>query len=59
MADTPDTCAWTRPDPDPDAWSIWDTACDHEHLFDSGGPVEDEHRFCPYCGGKLVEGGEE
>jgi hypothetical protein len=46
-------CVWTR-DSDPDGGESWDTACDHKHQFMDGGPSENEHAYCPYCGRGLV-----
>ncbi len=43
-------CVWT-PDPDTDSW---DTACQNKHCFTEGGPRENSHAFCPYCGRALV-----
>lgn len=45
-------CRWTHDDDN----GIWNTACGEAHLFEDGGPAENEHRFCPYCGGELVHG---
>ena len=46
----PATCEWTDDDT-----GAWDTSCDNKHLFLDGGPAENRHAFCPYCGQKLVE----
>lgn len=46
-------CRWER---DNDM-GIWNTACGEAHLFEEGGPAENAHRFCPYCGGALVTDG--
>jgi hypothetical protein len=42
------TCAW-REDED----GVWHTACGEAHVFNDGGPRENRHAFCPYCGGGL------
>jgi hypothetical protein len=43
------TCAWTQ-----DEWDgSWDTACGNKHQFTDGSPRDNDHAFCPYCGGKL------
>lgn len=49
----PESCRWTH---DEDS-GIWNTACGEAHLFEEGGPAENEHRFCPYCGGALTTAG--
>lgn len=28
----------------------WDTSCGEKHCFFDGGPKENSHTFCPYCG---------
>jgi len=43
-----DECEWSQ-DEDGD----WETACDEIHVFIEGDPVENNHRFCPYCGKRL------
>jgi hypothetical protein len=47
-------CIWTH-DNDPDGGESWDTACNQKHQFMEGGPRENDHAFCPYCGRQLVE----
>ena len=47
------TCEWTG-DNDPDFCDGWDTACGEKFTFIEGGPVENNMRFCPYCGATLV-----
>lgn len=32
----------------------WESSCDHLHIFMSDGPKENEYRFCPYCGKKIL-----
>jgi hypothetical protein len=46
----PESCRWTHDEEN----GIWNTACGEAHLFEEGGPAENEHRFCPYCGGALT-----
>jgi hypothetical protein len=41
-------CTWTE-----DADGVWWTACGEAHVFTAGGPAENRHRFCAYCGGAL------
>ena len=42
-------CEWKEDDID----GKWDTGCGESHSFESGGPEENGHKFCPYCGRKL------
>ena len=45
-------CAWTY---DADSRTdAWETGCGNLHAFTADGPAENNHRFCPYCGGNLV-----
>ena len=42
-------CEWTQ-----DEWDgSWDTVCGNKHQFIDGSPRDNEHTFCPYCGGTL------
>ncbi len=43
-------CTWTE-----DEEGNWDTACGEMHTFAWDGPIENKHRFCPYCGKPLLE----
>lgn len=44
-------CKWTiSHDADADRW---DSDCGQSHLFIVGGPTENSHAFCPYCGRTL------
>lgn len=43
-------CIWSH-DADTDAWA---TGCGNLHVFSASGPSDNDHRFCPYCGGNLV-----
>ena len=50
--EAPLTCTWTQNDED----SYWAAACcDHLFVFNDGGPVENDFRYCPYCGRELRE----
>jgi NADH pyrophosphatase NudC (nudix superfamily) len=40
-------CEWK------DEGEYWQTECDNAHEFTTGGPVENRHRFCPYCGKEI------
>lgn len=33
----------------------WHTDCKQIHTFFDGGPVENFHKYCPYCGKVLSE----
>jgi len=49
----PSACTWTE-----DADGIWWAACrltraTKAHEFTVGGPADNDHRFCPYCGKAL------
>lgn len=41
-------CTWTYDDHE--YAPKWDTECGQAHAFTEGGPVENDHLFCPYCG---------
>lgn len=43
-------CKWT-----PDEDGIYDTDCGGRFEFKEGGPKENWTKYCPYCGGELVE----
>ena len=43
------SCEWTQ-----DEWDgNWETGCKERHCFEDGGPTENHHCFCPYCGKPL------
>ena len=44
-----DSCQWKE-----DGDGIWNTGCGHLFEFTSDGPTENQFRFCPYCGGKIL-----
>lgn len=44
-------CVWKH-DEDHDCW---DTSCGNAGCFLADGPKENDYRFCPYCGGRIVE----
>lgn len=44
-------CKWAYDD----STESWDTGCGNKHQFMADGPKENEHKFCPYCGGELIE----
>jgi uncharacterized Zn-finger protein len=45
-------CRWTE-----DENGNWFTACGEAHVFIEGGPVENGHRYCPYCGREIATKG--
>lgn len=53
-----DPCGWER-DMTPDGDDVWNTGCDHIHQFSVGNWRDNSYHFCPYCGGKIIEVGEE
>ena len=46
-------CYWIE-EVQPDSYTVWHTTCANMHEFTAGGPEENQHKFCPYCGGRLV-----
>lgn len=46
-------CEW-RQDDDVFMPGTWDGACGAKWTFTEGGPVDNEMRFCPECGGHVV-----
>ena len=48
MAGDRPTCEWAQDDE-----GNWGTSCGNLHAFIEDGPVENNHKFCPYCGGRL------
>jgi hypothetical protein len=51
----PILCTWTKSN-DPNMPDTFDATCGVVWTFTDGGPGENNVRFCPGCGGKLVEG---
>jgi len=43
-------CEWLEDELD----GYWTTACGEMHCFTDGGPEDNHHRFCPYCGKPLT-----
>ena len=41
-------CEWAQDDE-----GNWGTSCGNLHSFIDDGPSENNHKFCPYCGGRL------
>lgn len=42
-------CEWTYEGLE----DYWATACGNKHVFIDGGPVDNKHKFCPYCGNEI------
>jgi hypothetical protein len=51
----PAPCTWTKSN-DPHMPDTFDATCGVVWTFTDGGPAENDVRFCPGCGGKVVEG---
>lgn len=45
------TCEWTHDD----YHDKWDTVCGNAHCFIDGTPYQNNYRWCPYCGRKLIQ----
>lgn len=45
-------CKWTCIS-EPNGERVYETACGDTHIFIAGGPAENKHAYCPYCG-KLI-----
>jgi len=51
----PAPCTWTK-SPDPHMPDTFNATCGVVWTFTDGGPAENDVRFCPGCGGKVVKG---
>lgn len=47
----PPTCKWRYDE----SSCSYDTGCGQKHCFIDGGPKENDHHFCPYCGHTIEE----
>jgi hypothetical protein len=47
----PKKCRWAENNYD----GTWETGCGEKHVFIAEGPKENNHKYCPYCGGELIE----
>src|SRR5690606_3775335 len=45
------SCTWTQDADD----GFWYTECGNAYEFMEDGPEENNHKFCPYCGGQIKE----
>jgi hypothetical protein len=53
-------CRWVKTYPPAyDHDPVWWGACEVEMQFDVGSPIDNNVRFCPSCGGRVVLGDEE
>jgi hypothetical protein len=43
-------CVWHQ-----DFDDVWETDCQHAFCVTDGTPVENEFKFCCFCGGSLVQ----
>ncbi|MCL4432163.1 MAG: hypothetical protein M1300_07575 [Epsilonproteobacteria bacterium] len=34
--------------------NVWETSCYEHHQFMDGGPKDNNHKFCPYCGKEIA-----
>jgi hypothetical protein len=50
MADKKKICMWKYDE----YTDSWDTECNNKHQFMTDGPEENNYKFCPYCGRKLI-----
>lgn len=48
------TCHWAQ-DNDPDDGRYWDTQCGEAYMLIDGDFDENRHRYCPFCGGRIVQ----
>ena len=47
-----EACTWTQ---DWNEWQdIWHSTCDQGWSFNEGGPIENQVRFCHWCGGLVT-----
>lgn len=45
-------CKWEQDNTESDAWN---TSCGNAWLLTEGTPKDNDMKFCPYCGGNLVQ----
>lgn len=46
-----ETCDWSCGDDD---WDTWHSECGQDWIFEEDGPNENDMKFCPFCGRKIV-----
>ena len=49
MSTSDDHCCWKE-----DEDGVWDTDCGNNHLFIADGPIENNAKFCCYCGKSIM-----
>jgi hypothetical protein len=47
-------CVWVDDSWEYDA-TVFDTGCNNRHKFIVGGIVDNDYKFCPYCGKRIKE----
>ena len=45
-----ESCLWEI-----DEDGCFETGCDEKHMFIEGGIQDNRYKFCPYCGGEIME----
>lgn len=50
--DLKERCEWEVTDPE---FGMWETSCDNSFLINVGSPIQNDMRFCCYCGHPLKE----
>lgn len=50
MATSKKTCLWTG-----DFEGFWETECDNTFVLNEGTPVQNDFKYCPYCGRKIAQ----
>ena len=44
-------CKWAYDD----NYDMWETECGEAFCLESGGPIDNKMKYCPYCGKQLVQ----
>lgn len=44
-------CEWTQ---ECSIEDIYNTKCKNSHIFFDGGPIDNEYKYCPYCGRQII-----
>ena len=48
-------CFWTHRPEQYGQSGYWETSCGHIFILIDGTPIDNEMKFCPYCGKRLEE----
>lgn len=48
------TCEWEERKKY-DEYGVYDTSCNNTQYFSDGGIKENEYKYCPYCGKRIVD----